>query len=360
MKHHADDPLPKGQRANNDMDLDARKQRLLRAVIVEYVSAAEPVGSEILVQKYDLGVRSATVRNELAEMAEMGYLEQPHTSAGRIPSDRGYRYFVDRLIVEREPELATKRRVRDVAQDGEILQSLLRDSARLLSRLTHLMSAAAIIRDPDLTVRSALVSALGPTQGLLVVVLSNGHVESRMIECPPGLTLQDIGMANEQLATGVCGSTLKQFARFKPPTAPDAPGAQRLLATVWSLLKAMASDLTRGALITEGEEFMFGQPEFHRDAAAFSDLLDALKESDLLYEAIARPVDQYSSVTIGKENPNSQMHQFSVIRQNIFAGETAAGTIAVIGPTRMAYDASIPLLNYTAQALTETLTRFLG
>lgn len=341
-------------------DLDARKQNLLRAVIIEYINLAEPVASDVLVSKYDLGVRSATVRNELSEMAEMGYLEQPHASAGRVPSDRGYRYFVDRLIVEREPEMATKRRLKDVAQDGDLLQGLLRDTARLLSRLTHLMTAATIIRDGGVTVRSALVSALGPTQGLLVIVLSNGHVESRTVEVPPGLTLHDIGMSNDLLAKSAVGNTLRQFSRAKVPGAPDSASAQKLLSNVWITLRAMAGDLTRGALITEGEEFLFGQPEFQRDAAGFSDLLDILKESDLLYEAVARPADQRKSVTIGRENPSAKMHQFSVVRQAFFAGDTQAGTIAVVGPTRMAYEAGIPLLNYTALALSESLTRFMG
>src|SRR3954447_6189397 len=119
-------------------ELDPRKQTILRAIIVEYVDAAEPVGSEMLVQKYALGVKSATVRNKMAEMSELGYLEQPHTSAGRIPSDLGYRYYVDRLL--QIPELAesAKSRVRGAAEDGEALQSLLRDTTRALSRLTHL------------------------------------------------------------------------------------------------------------------------------------------------------------------------------------------------------------------------------
>src|SRR5438270_10640865 len=121
-------------------DLDARKQSILHAVIVEYVLGAEPVGSELLVQKYSLGVKSATSRNELAEMADLGFLEQPHTSAGRIPSDMGYRYYVDRLIVPKEPDVDTKQRVKGVAGEGDALQATLRDTARVLSRITHLLT----------------------------------------------------------------------------------------------------------------------------------------------------------------------------------------------------------------------------
>jgi heat-inducible transcriptional repressor len=132
-------------------ELDPRKQTILRAIVFEYVSGAEPVASEQLVHKYQLGVKSATVRNEMAEMSELGYLEQPHTSAGRIPSDQGYRYFVDRLIVQREPELAAKKRLKDAAEEGDALQELLRDTTRVLSRLTHQLSAATVVRDSALT-----------------------------------------------------------------------------------------------------------------------------------------------------------------------------------------------------------------
>src|SRR5580704_10262473 len=100
-------------------DLDPRKETILRAIIVEYVTTAEPIGSEALVQKYELGVRSATVRNEMAEMSELGYLEQPHTSAGRIPSDLGYRYYVDRLITDRTVRDADKSVVKQATSDGD-------------------------------------------------------------------------------------------------------------------------------------------------------------------------------------------------------------------------------------------------
>jgi len=155
-------------------ELDSRKQTILQAIIIEYVTAAEPIGSEALVQKYQLGVKSATVRNEMAEMSDLGFLEQPHTSAGRIPSDLGYRYYVDHLIVMRDVEEAAKHRVKNAVAEGDALQSLLRDTIRALSRVTHLLGAATTVRESQVTVLNAVVSALGPSKALLVLVLSNG------------------------------------------------------------------------------------------------------------------------------------------------------------------------------------------
>lgn len=339
-------------------ELDARKQAILQAVIFEYVSSADPVGSELIVQKYGLGVKSATVRNELAELADLGFLEQPHTSAGRIPSDQGYRYYVDRLIVNREPEPVTKQRVKEAASEGDALQSLLRDTARALSRFTHLLTAATTVRDQNLVVRNAIVSALSPSQAMLVLILSNGHVENRMIACPPGLTLEDIGRANEVLASSLVGKSLKSISRHKPASAGDDV-VNKLLAGIWSHVKHIVRDLTRGVLVTEGEEFMFAQPEFQRDAASLARLLSELVESDVLYETLS-PGDGPETVTIGKENRREEMHKLSIIRHRFFVGENEAGVFALIGPTRMHYESGIPLVDFTAKALSESLTRFFG
>lgn len=340
-------------------ELDKRKQSILQAVIIEYVTGKEPVGSEMLVQKYDLGVKSATVRNELAEMSELGYLEQPHTSAGRIPSDLGYRFYVDRLLLQKDLESADKQKLSQVSEDGEVLQNLLRETTQALSRITQLMSVATTVRDVGLSVRSAIVSALGPNQALFVLALSNGHIETKMIECPVGLSLQDVGIANEQLLAAVAGKTLRSLTKAKTPITPNSPAADKLLALIWTQLRAMAKDSTRGMMVSEGEEFMFAQPEFQRDLNSLASFIDYLNSSDVLYEAIStQPTSQ--TVTIGKENRQEQLHQMSVVRQSFFVGENEAGVISLIGPTRMAYDSGIPLVSYTARVLSESLTRYFG
>lgn len=340
-------------------DLDARKQSILHAVIVEYVRGAEPVGSELLVQRYQLGVKSATVRNELAEMSDLGFLEQPHTSAGRIPSDMGYRYYVDRLIVPKGPEQETRQQVKDVTEEGDALHATLRDTARVLSRLTHLLTVAATVRNQDVSIRNAVVSALGPKQALLVLVLSNGHIENRMLECPAGLTLDDVGYANEILSTQVAGKKLRTMMRSKAPTG-GSQATEKLVLSIWTAIRAVTKELTRGILVTEGEEFMLAQPEFQRDTGMLKLLLETLSDSDLLHEAIQRPKEGVEAVTIGRENKLEAMRQVSVVRNSFFVGETEAGIIALVGPTRMRYERSIPLVHYTARALSDALTKFLG
>ena len=340
------------------MELDSRKQTILQAIVIEYVTGAEPIGSELIAQKYGLGVKSATVRNEMADLSELGFLEQPHTSAGRIPSDLGYRYYVDRLIVSRDPDEMIRGKVRDATSEGEALHAMLRDTMRALSRATQLLGVATTVRDAELTIKTAVVSALGPTQALVVVVLSNGHVENRMLECPVGLTLQDIGQVNELLQVGIVSKTVRSLLRAKTPSA-GASAVDQLLTVIWGHFRSIARELTRGTVITEGEEYMFGQPEFQRDAGMLAELLRVLTESDLLYEAIA-PGEAADNVTIGRENRFDKMRQLSIVRHRYFVGDHEAGVIALVGPTRMRYDRSIPLISFTARALSESLTRFFG
>ena len=340
-------------------ELDSRKQTILQAVIIEYVTSAEPIGSEALVQKYQLGVKSATVRNEMAEMSDLGFLEQPHTSAGRIPSDLGYRYYVDHLIVTRDLDEFAKSRVKDATDDGDALHILLRDTVRALSRVTHLLGVATTVRDSEITVRNAVVSALGPAQALLVLVLSNGQVENRMIEVPVGLTLEDVGRANEMLSSTLAGKDLRNLTRSKTPTGVGNPAIDKLITSLWTNVRSIARDLTRGVLITEGEEYMYAQPEFQRDLITLQLMLEELTESDVLFDAVA-PSDQARPVTIGRENKHSTMQQLSVVRKSFFIGAQEAGVIALVGPTRMNYDRSIPLVNYTAKALGDSLTKFFG
>ena len=339
--------------------IDPRKQTILRAVVVEYVACAEPVGSEQLVQRYELGVKSATVRNEMAELGEMGYLEQPYTSAGRIPSDQGYRFFVDRLVVESEVDASIREKVRRAVDGGDALEALLRDTVRVLSRVSRLLSVATTVRDPGVTVRTAILSALGPSQALLVLALSNGHVENRMLQCPGGLTLDDVGAVNQALATSTLGKTLRSLMRAKPPSASGSAAGRQLASLVWTQIRAVAQEGSRGLLVAEGEEFMLTQPEFVRDIASMETMMQELTESDLLYQALA-PSDLARPVTIGKEHRVDPMKRLSVIRQSFYIGGTEAGVIALVGPTRMPYDRGLPLVAFSAQALSDSLTRFLS
>ncbi len=338
--------------------LSERKEQILRAVIVEYVTGAEPVPSDLIASKYELGVRSATVRNELLEMSDMGLLEQPHTSAGRVPSDQGYRYFVDRLIVGAPLEREKKKRVQEATEEEDTLQEILRHTTKALSRLTHLLSAAATLRDGDAVVRNAVLTVLGPERGLLVVILQNGVVENRVVEVPQGTTLEHIGRCNEAISAMSHGKSLRSLTKVKPPVLSDVL-LDRLVKSVCTTIQDVAKDLTKGQVVIEGEEYILAQPEFQRDAAMMERLVANLEDESAIHSALLAESDKFPAVTIGKEHSDEKMHPLSIVRQTFFIGDDEAGTIAIIGPRRMNYEHGIRLLDYTSVAIGETLTRLL-
>lgn len=344
---------------SNSAPLDPRKRIILRAVILEYVAEGEPVGSELIAQKYELGVRSATVRNELAEMSELGYLEQPHTSAGRIPSDHGYRFYVDHMVEDMAPNQGQKQRVHEATQRSEFLKAVLQDTTKALSRLTHQLSAATTSGLSGLKVQSAVVTALGPTRAMLVVALSNGDIQSRILECPPGLTLEDFGRLNELLPGKLANVSARGLGRLKNPIPAGKTSSDKFGQAVFSALRAIGKELSKGQLVVEGEEYVLAQPEFQRDAGLLREVLENLEDEDLLSSAIQNQSGMPMLITIGRENDAPGMHKLSILRHSFYVGSEEAGTLAIIGTTRQDYQSGIALLRFTAEAIGHSLTKLL-
>lgn len=340
-------------------DLTPRKESILRAVVIEYVETAEPVGSGLLVERYSLGVGPATVRHELAEMSERGLLEQPHTSAGRIPSDSGYRYYVDRMPVG-DMSIDTENQMRKVVSEEASLDELLSETCRLLARMTQYVSVAATVRERSVFVRQVSISNVTQQRALLVVVFSNGAVEDKIIEATPDLTLEDLHRVSEAITKGCEGLRLSAIAR-KPQLQYDSlkPSAQALLHRGWKAVRSIAKSMAAGKVITEGTSYLLGQPEFQKDFGALSGIVQALEDSAAIQGALDRPGDSNTSVTIGKENETAKLQHLAVIASRFFVNNEEAGSLAIIGPTRMKYEQTIPLVEQTARALSDALTKLL-
>ncbi|MCU0317026.1 MAG: heat-inducible transcriptional repressor HrcA [Fimbriimonadaceae bacterium] len=336
-------------------DLNERKARILQAVVIEYVIGTEPIASDLIASKYDLGVRSATIRNEMAEITDLGFLEQPHTSAGRIPSDQGYRYFVNYLIGPREVPGSDQAKLKDSTSGEETMKELVGETIKTLSRMTRLLSAAVTIRNQEVEVRNVVVTALGPERALLVAVLQNGLVENRIIDCPKELSLSDIGRANEILAQTTAGTSLNVLSKLKLPSTGKVP-LDRLLRSIQTSIRSLASDLTRGHLIMEGEEYILAQPEFLRSPESREALLHSMESDETLVHAIES--SEAGEITIGRENEHP-LENLTVLRRTFTVGGQDAGTLAIIGPTRMNYDRNLALLEFTAVAVSQTLTKLL-
>jgi len=340
--------------------LDERKRRILKAVVHEHVETAEPVGSEALALHYDLGVRPATIRNEMAEMADMGYLRQPHTSAGRVPSDMGYRFYVDRLmgsaiLLRREASRAGER----LAAEATELDRVISQTCRILSGLTRYTSIATQPTAQNTIISHVSLSKVAGRKLLLVVALSDGRVEHRILDLGAEVSDADMVRTSNLLASRFVGEEIDAIGA--PATDAALPQAQPLAsvcAEVLAVLRQVAESvsLSEAEVWIEGTSYFFKQPEF-KDVAKLDAVLAALEERKRLYQLLTRTIlGPNVTVVIGSENPYHEMHGTSFVASRYKIGDRVAGTIAVIGPTRMDYRGAVAAVEAMARNLGELLT----
>ncbi len=340
--------------------LDARKVKILEAIVHDYVSTTKPVGSERLIEVYQLGCKSATVRNEMAELAEMGYLVQPHTSAGRIPTDRGYRYYVDELMdppgaIKADEAATAKKRTRQAQTE---IEEILQQTCLILSEITSYTSIATDPSTSSTSLRRIYLSAASPRHLLLVVLLSTGHVEHRLLETdsvPGENTLATLAnYVNAQLANKDLDDIGRMSGAGDLPPELHPFGAT--LAKLWPILKQVALAFTEGRIYLEGTNRLLRQPEFH-DIQRLENLLAALQQRTTLYQVLSRSLrDSSTTIVIGAENDMPAMQVCSIISTSYRIGPRLAGYLGVVGPTRMNYDRSVAAVRLMAHNLSQMLT----
>lgn len=337
------------------MDLPRRKQTLLRAVVDVYVRTAEPVGSQALVQSCQLGVKSATIRNELAEMTELGLLRQPHTSAGRVPSDQGYRFYVDRLLgsVPLGDEVwETTGSLRRHMHDE--LDEVLRQTCRLLSSLTQYASVASMPEPESYVPRQVHLTSLDPHHVLLVVIPPTGEVKHRILEVPGPVPPTRLTWLSKRITREASGLTVEQLRHHTVSAPDDLPEeTAALYHQVWQALRDLIEPDAEAEVVVEGTTQILRQPEF-RNLERLEAMLSALEERRELLRALrdslaARTV----TIRIGTENWQAGMQECSLVAARYSMGTGAYGSIGVVGPTRMDYRRAISAVEAMAQCLTE-------
>jgi heat-inducible transcriptional repressor len=341
------------------MTLDERKRKILSAVVRDYVSTVRPVGSEELATRHAWGIKSATIRNELAELSDLGYLRQPHTSAGRVPSDQGYRFYVDHLMRARSVETGT---AQGEAAPCLELNALLRQTCSLLSRMTSYTSVATPPRPADTRVSRIFLSAVEDRRLLLVVVLSTGQIENRLVPDLPQISTGDLASLAHLLNAFFSGKNLDKVAGMDSSHAA-LPG--ELSKTLREVFGALTAAVTQAILAIadednvclEGASEILRQPEF-RDSAKLDGLLEALQRRTLIFQTLSRALlGSDVTVVIGAENHVPTMRECSVVTASYYIGTRERGTIGVVGPTRMDYDRALPAVGFFARTLTQTLSR---
>ncbi|MDO8588868.1 MAG: heat-inducible transcriptional repressor HrcA [Armatimonadota bacterium] len=338
--------------------LNERKQIILKAIVNDYTSTAEPVSSEMLAYRYRLGVKPATIRNEMAEMSELGYLRQPHTSAGRVPSDMGYRFYVDWLMSG--PGLSSAEEAKAVegyANAPAETDALLQLTCRLLSTLTHYASIATEPATNTATIRHISLSLMGGRNMLLAVVTSDGRVEHSILDLPSPTTHRRTARLSNLLSEQFGGLRIDSVQSHNLDSAPE--GATDI-ASEYKMavraLKRLVREMCQGSVRLDGAGHILSQPEF-KDIRKLEALLLAFEERRLLYQTLNAAMNEArSAIIIGNENAYPEMRECSFVTATYRIGGRASGAIGVMGPTRMNYRRAVAAVNLLAQNLSELLT----
>ena len=330
--------------------LDDRKLAVLRAIVQDYVSTMEPVGSKSLVNRHHLDVSPATIRNDMAVLEEQGYIAQPHTSAGRIPTDKGYRLFVDRLSGVKPLSVAERRAIETFLAGAYDLDDVVTRTVRLLAQLTR---QVAVVQYPSLTrssIRHVELVPLAAKRLLLVLITDTGRVQQRMVELPAPIEEDAVTQLRAVLNACLDGRMLTEVAsvvadlpeRVQPSERPNA-------AAVFSVILE--------SLVERNEEKVVVGGASNLTPADFSqglhEVLESLEEQVVLMRLLGESVDQSSvTVRIGAENPVAGLRSTSLVVAGYGSGDQAVARLGVLGPTRMDYP--------TAMGAVRAVARYVG
>lgn len=330
----------------------------MKAVINDYVETAEPVGSETLARKYDFGVKPATIRNELAAMSELGYLRQPHTSAGRIPSDLGYRFYVDELMPEPHlgpDETAHARRSYDPFESE--IEEILQRTCRILSGLTRYTSIATAPQMDTISIKQVALLLIGAGKLLAVIVMNNGRIDHRSVDSNIDLKLDKVTAMTNFINERFQDADLHELIRKTDMELPsEIAGMHDLYRRVIYVLKQALSMNDEDEIFVTGTSNILKQPEF-TGSDRLASLLDALESRRDLFQVFSQSLlGKEVTVVIGAENLVDEMRECSFVTSSYTIGKRVCGSIAVIGPTRMDYRRAVAAVEFMAMNLSGLLT----
>ncbi|TGE39857.1 heat-inducible transcription repressor HrcA [Desulfosporosinus fructosivorans] len=339
------------------MQMDERKRKILRAIVLDYIATAEPIGSRTIARKFDLGVSPATIRNEMADLEDLGFIEQPYTSAGRIPSDAGYRYFVDCLM---DPQTLSEEDQETIEREStkriHEIQEVISHTSKLLSELTNLTSIVLGPQKGKSTFGRMHFLPYQPGQVIMVIVKENGVVENHIVDVGENLTAEELqhvaGVFNQKMR----GYSLGQVKSSLLHEIYSELSRQRLLIdNTMDMLRTILDDHEGEERIYLGGTLnMLNQPEF-KDLSKVKTLFRVFEENESLRKLL-HPYNEGLNVTIGGENMLKEFRDCSVISATYKVNGITIGAVGVLGPTRMDYAKVIAIVEFMTRSLTGILT----
>mgnify|MGYP000932885727 CR=1 FL=1 len=329
------------------MALNERKKQILQAIISEYIKTAQPVGSRTLARRHKVGLSPATIRNEMADLEESGFLIQPHTSAGRIPSQKGYRYYVDDLMEAPDLEEEERAKIRQVYEFERLkeIEEIIKHTSTLLSLLTNYTS---LILGPQLkksAFKKLQIMPVDQQRGLLVLVADTGFVKSKVINLPQALSPGELNRIVSYLNMRLDGLTIDKItSRLIVELRRDLYHHIQFLEDTFTLLQdSLAEDERR--VFLGGTTNILNQPEFG-DIEKVKSLLSLFEKNSLLATLLARPVAGVKGIVIriGRENILEEVQECSLVMATYCLGKEVVGTVGVLGPTRMDYAKTVAVI----------------
>ncbi len=338
------------------MDLDMRKMRILAAIVDDYILTAMPVGSRTISKHTDINLSSATIRNEMSDLEEMGYLEQPHTSAGRIPSDKAYRLYVDTLmhramLSENEIQFIDDHFSKKLNEVEEIVKQ----TAWVLSNMTQYTSAVLSPQLHAIKIKHVQLVPVSEEKALCVIVTDAGIVRDSIVRVPFGVDADELERVSRILTQRLHNSRMDRAVKTILPELSKEFAEHKtfLQATLDSMKQGMRIDAEKVAL--SGTTNMLNYPEYS-DMDKARGFLSAIETKDRIYDMLTKATDLEFTVTIGTENKDAQMQDCSVVTATYRVGNDPIGSLGIIGPTRMDYSRVMAILGYMGKSLSEMFT----
>lgn len=331
--------------------VDDRRLAVLRAIVEDFVLTSEPVGSKALVERHRLGVSPATIRNDMAVLEAEGLIAQPHTSAGRVPTDKGYRVFVDRLASIRPMSAAERRAITSFLEQGVDLDDVLSRTVRLLSQLT---SNVALVQYPRLvrsTVRHVDLVPLSPSRAILVIITNTGRVEQRLITAQSPVPEESKVRLRAELAARLDGKPFGDLETCLAGLSDTLPPEDRHFckATVDALSDCLEQEVEERVVVAGAANLTRYKEDFH---SSVYPVLEALEEHVVLLKLLSeRSNDEAITIRIGAENTVASMTETSVMTAGYSTGEGEVGRIGLVGPMRMDYSANMSAIRAVARYL---------
>ena len=340
------------------MELTERKKKVLRSVVDLYIRTAEPVGSKAITELPDMKYSSATIRNEMAELTTMGYLEQPHTSAGRVPSAAGYRLDVDELMMDYRLSMDETKSINIAIEEKmQRVDKMVEKVAKLVSQATDLPAISMASRQTGATVRHFELVLAGPGSVILVVMLENDEVFNKLIKLPVNVTEADLKILSAVLNAAMANVPPEDFTQELLERVMNASGQAACLVPV--IMEFTAETLSRQGstnMAVAGQLRLLGQPEY-RDVDKAQRVLTSLDEDALANLPAVMQNANGTKVLVGPENVSQELKDTSVVMTKFDIGDGMQGMIGVVGPTRMDYAKVTARLSYFAESLSKMFAK---